>query len=181
MDAAQSEIELREAVAIYDALPDLPPRLNVAENDATYAANNAHTTDRHGPAIPLRGRNTGTITIEGRIYGDPPWRGAENRSFRWISESVMNRTINDHIRDNWDDIRSELALSDRNTYRKTFDAEHLVGEGFYNEGMYRPGHPRVARYVQASEVTITLRLIPGTPPHFFLLTAFPTFTSPAEQ
>ncbi|QTR04541.1 hypothetical protein J7S33_06645, partial [Saccharothrix algeriensis] len=113
----------------------------------------------------------GGRTIEGRIYGDPPWGNPQNWSYRWSDDSTMNRTVNDHIQANWETIRSDLALNGE--YSVTFDAGHRTGEGFYNDGMYGAG-PRSAHYAQTSYATLRMRLIPGDPPSFFVVTAFPS-------
>jgi hypothetical protein len=168
VEAAQNELALRQAVDDYNALGEDPPRLNIGENDAAHVGDGAHTTERHGPDVPLN-RGPGR-TIEGRIYGDPPWGSQENWSYRWSDASTMNRTVNDYIAANWDTIRSDLALNGR--HNSTFDAGHRTGEGFYNEGMYGSG-PRSAHYGQTSYATVRLELIPGNPPTFFVVTAFP--------
>jgi hypothetical protein len=164
---------LRDLMDRYEAFGDLPPRFNIATNDGLYNTSGAHTVERHGPSLPLSRdlSDPTTRTVEGRIHGDPPWTRTENYSYRWTDHSTMNRTINDHIRENWDDIRSELVLNGR--YRRTFDAHHLVGEGYYNEGMYGAG-PISARYSETSRVTITIQTVPGSdPPQPFIVTAFP--------
>ena len=173
VEAAQSELALREATNSYNSLGDEPPRLNIGQNDAAHAADGAHTVERHGPNVPLNRGDAapGDRTIEGRIYGDPPWGRPENWSYRWMDESTMNRTVNDYVRANWDNIRSSLALDGE--FDATFDAGHRTGEGFYNEGMYGAG-PRSAHYGQTSHVTLRLRLIPGDPPQFMVVTAFPS-------
>jgi hypothetical protein len=173
VDAAQSELALREATATYNALGENPPRLNLDQNDTAHSGDGAHTVERHGPDIPLE-RNSvpaGDRTIEGRIYGDPPWGNAQNWSYKWSDASTMNRTVNDYVAANWDTIRSDLALNGEHS--ATFDAGHRTGEGFYNEGMHGTG-PRDAHYTQTSYATVRLRLIPGDPPTFFVVTAFPS-------
>jgi hypothetical protein len=172
-DAAQQELALRQATETYDALGEDPPRLNIAANDATYGSNGAHTNERHGPDVPLRRGDAqpGDRTIEGRIYGDPPWGNSQNWSYRWSDASTMNRTVNDYIRANWDDIRSDLALNGEHS--RTFRAENRTGEGFYNEGMYGAG-PQSAHYAQTNYATVRLRLVPGNPPTFMVVSAFPS-------
>jgi hypothetical protein len=172
-EAAQQELALRQATDTYNDLGDDPPRLNVGENDAAHGSNGAHTVERHGPDVPLRQGDAppGDRTIEGRIYGDPPWGRPENWSYRWSDTSTMNRTVNDYIRANWENIRSDLALNGEHS--ATFDAGHRTGEGFYNEGMHGSG-PRSAHYGQTSYATVRLRLIPGNPPSFMVVTAFPS-------
>jgi len=144
----------------------------VRVNDTQYAGNGAHTIERHGPDVPLSQADApGQRTIEGRIYGDPPWANAENYSYRWLNESTMNRTLNEYIQINWDNIRTDLAFEE--VHKKTFDAGALVGEGFYNINQGGFG-PRKAVYGQTSSVSITIRLVPGNPPSFYIVTAFPS-------
>lgn len=155
--AADAEVEF--AVRVYDALGEQPGKMNVGANDAAHPGV-AHTIDRHGPQVPLRrsGVPAGTRTLEGRIYGDAPWGNPANYSYRWISESTMNRAVNDYVSNNWNAIRSDLALSGR--HQKTFDYHNVVGEGFYNANVGNPG-PRRAVYSRTSHVTITLELPAG--------------------
>jgi hypothetical protein len=75
------EIELNRQRDVLDKLGREPPKVNVARNDAEFGDEGAHTLDRHGPDIPLP-RDPNTKTIEGRIFGDNPWR-RENSSFKW--------------------------------------------------------------------------------------------------
>jgi hypothetical protein len=169
--AAEEEI-LQRWQRTYDALGEQPRRVNVRENDNANRGNGAHTIERHGPEIPLRRTDApaGNRTLEGRIYGDPPWPQRANWSYKWLDESVMNRAVNEHIRANWDLIRQSLAVD--GTYEATFDTGNAVGEGFFNENIARPQPPN-AVYHQTSNVTLTLRLIPGNPPTFFIVRAFP--------
>ena len=154
----------------YDLLGDEPPAFDIAANDAAHHGNGAHTEARHGPDVPLR-RDPTTRTVEGRIYGDPPWGHPENWSYKWTDPSTMNRTVNEHVRQNWEAIRSDLAL--RGRYSGGFDAGHRVGEGYYNAGMYGAGL-RDAQYTATSLVVVRIRLVPGSdPPEPFVITAFP--------
>lgn len=172
---AQGEIEVRRTYRVYEGLGDHAPRINIAANDATYATAGAHTLDRHGPSIPLNrsGAPAGVGTLEGRIYGDAPWGHPENFSYRWSDESTMNRTVNNYIQANWEQIRSDLALDSDGVHRAVFDAGHVVGEGFYNSGQMGTG-PRQAVYGKTSYVSVTIELVRGTPPSFFVVTAFPS-------
>jgi len=45
-------------------------------------------------------------------------------------------------------------------HRGGFDAQHRVGEGYYNSGMYGAG-PRASRHTVTSMVTIRIQLVPG--------------------
>nr|WP_221376465.1 hypothetical protein [Actinoplanes polyasparticus] len=155
----------------YDQLGERPPAFNLARNDEAFDTSGAHTVERHGPDIPMR-RDPNTRTVEGRIYGDPPWPGAENRSFKWTDHTTMNREVNRYVQENWEAIRSDLATV--GTHKGGFDAHHRVGEGYYNKGMYGAG-PRQAEYGATSLITIRIKLVPGSdPPQPFIVTAFPT-------
>ncbi|PRY20563.1 hypothetical protein [Pseudosporangium ferrugineum] len=155
----------------YDRLGDEPPRFTIAGNDRAHGDIGAHTIDRHSPDIPLP-RDPGAKTVEGRIYGDTGWDRPESWSYRWTDPSVMNRTVRDYVRDNWEAIRSDLAMFD--THEGRFDARHRVGEGYYNSGMYGAG-PRAARYAETSFVVVRIKVVPGSdPPQPFIVTAFPS-------
>ena len=68
---------LREA-----GLGDQPPAFDIAANDAAHGSLGAHTEDRHGHNVPLQrdpNPQSGNRTVEGRIYGDPPWPCALGR------------------------------------------------------------------------------------------------------
>ncbi|MEV6494784.1 hypothetical protein AB0M20_40100 [Actinoplanes sp. NPDC051633] len=167
--AHPDDVALAEVMNRYDALGDDPPRFDIASNDAAHPA--AHTGERHGPDVPLQ-RDPSGRTIEGRIYGDPPWDRAENWSYRWTDPSTMNRAVNDYVRRNWEAIRSDLALNGR--HRGSFDAGHQVGEGYYNNGMYGAG-PQASRYATTSFAQVRIQLVPGSnPPVPFVVTAFPS-------
>jgi hypothetical protein len=164
------DVALAEIMGRYDRLGSEPPEFNIAANDAAHSDQGAHTGERHGPAVPLR-RDPATRTVEGRIYGDSPWNEHENWSYRWTDPSTMNRTVNEYVRQNWESIRSDLAL--RGRHRGGFDAGHRVGEGFYNTGMYGSG-PRHAQYATTGLVVIRISLVPGSdPPEPFVVTAYP--------
>jgi hypothetical protein len=170
--AAAAEIALREAVRIYDALGDRPPRVDVRANDAANPGP-AHTIERHGPEIPLEQGDApaGSRTVEGRIYGDPPWAEPANFSYKWMDEATMNEVVNNYLRNNWETVRSDLAMNAR--HEATFNNGQLAGEGFYNSNYGTPNPPN-AVYSQTSIVTITLELIPGSnPPAFRIVRTFP--------
>jgi hypothetical protein len=153
----------------YTKLGDEPPRFNVARNDAAHSR--SHTVERHGPDIPLQ-RDPAEKTIEGRIYGDTGWPASQNGSFKWNDPSTMNRTINDYVRSNWEQIRYELATD--GLHVNVFDADHAIGTGYVNKGMYGAG-PVQSRYAVTSTVRIRIQVVPGTdPPVPFIVTAFPT-------
>ncbi|MEU4215715.1 hypothetical protein [Actinoplanes sp. NPDC026623] len=164
------DAELRVIMDRYDRLGDEPPRFNIAANDAAHRGHGAHTEERHGPGVVMP-RTPSVRTVEGRIYGDPPWDRPENRSYRWSDPSTMSRTINEYVRQNWETIRHDLAFDGR--HRGGFDAGHRVGEGYVNSGMFGAG-PRVSQYAATSLVKIRIQLVPGSdPPVPFVVTAFP--------
>ena len=164
------DARLAEIMRRHELLGDEPPEFNIVANDAAYRDHGAHTDQRHRPSIPLA-RDPSTRTIEGRIYGDDPWDNPENWSYRWTDPSTMNRTVNDHVRQNWDHIRDELAFE--GSYDASFDAGHRVGQGYYNDGMYGVG-PRNSHYSETSFVKIRIRVVPDSdPPAPYILTAFP--------
>jgi hypothetical protein len=164
---------------IYNSLGERPPRVTLEANDAANPA--AHGLERHGPGVPLEraGAVPGTRTVEGRVYGDPPWNqpgegGQQNYSFRWRDDTVMNRAINDYLRAHWEQIRTDLALN--GGHDATFNAGAPVGEGYYNARMFQPGagaNPQ-ATYIATRWVTIVIRIVPGNPPGFYVHTAYPT-------
>jgi len=162
---------LRRAPAIEAALGDHPRRVDIRAEEPAHSAQNAHTVKNHGADIPLRrADNPGGKTIEGRIYGDSPWLGAENASYRWVSDEVMNSVVDSYLRANWADIVADLALNGRHV--NAFDAGQLVGEGFYNTGMHGVG-PRVGKYARTGLVRLVVLLDPGPPVDFFVMTSFP--------
>ncbi|WP_432543070.1 hypothetical protein [Kineococcus sp. SYSU DK002] len=85
--------------------PNRPWTFDIARDEARFPR--AHTTDRHGADIPLRREDAGPggKSIEGRIHGDEPWARRENTSSRWLSDEVMNSTIDGHVRQHWGDRR----------------------------------------------------------------------------
>lgn len=165
------DAETQAAVSRYEQLGDFPARFRLTSDDITYREQGAHTLEKHGPEVPLHRGEDGVRTIEGRIYGDEPWARPESWSYRWTDRTTMQTTINDYVAGNWESIRSNLALDGFHEGR--FDAGHLVGEGFYNRGMYGAG-PREAHYAQTSFVRLRIELVPGSDPaEPFVLTAFP--------
>ena len=170
--AAEAEIELRRAMGVYNSLGDRPPRIDMRANDAAHP-NEAHTFERHGPDIPLHraGAPPGTRTIEGRIFGDPPWPNRQNASYRWVDEATLNRVVNEYFRNNWDTIRSDLATE--GVHERTFDRGSLTGEGFSNANQGTP-NPPVSVEGRTSMVTITIELVPGSnPPVLRIVRTFP--------
>lgn len=161
----------------YQKLGDEPPEFDIAANDAAYGGQGAHSYDRHGPAVPLqRDANPqgGNRTIEGRIYGDAPWPNVQNWSYRWTDPGTMNRTVNAYLRDNWEGIRSDLALDGE--HEGKIVAGNAVGQGYYNPGMYGAG-PRSSTFGVTSMAKVRIKLVPGSdPPIPFIVTTFPSGT-----
>ncbi|WP_203782402.1 hypothetical protein [Paractinoplanes rishiriensis] len=169
------DVRLAQIMRTYDQLGAEPPEFNVAANDDAYRSRGAHTIDRHGYDMPLR-RDPAEKTIEGRIYGDDGWDRPDNWSLRWTDPTTMNREINDYVRQNWEEIRTNLAVD--GSHSGAFNAGHRVGEGFYNDGMFGVG-PRNAHYTAASLVRVSIDLVPGSdPPQPFIVTAFPAGVVP---
>ena len=81
---AQAELG-RRAQAIFDALPEQAPHVEMAANEGV---NGAHVIEKHSPDIPMEraldanGDPTGARTVEGRLFGDPPWGEATRRTSR---------------------------------------------------------------------------------------------------
>ncbi|MFC7275710.1 hypothetical protein ACFQS1_17110 [Paractinoplanes rhizophilus] len=154
----------------YRHLSEEPLKFNVAVNDGAHTAQNAHTGRDHGPQVPLRSI-PGVKTIEGRIYGDSGWPHAANASTKWSDPATMNRTINEYVRANWAQIRSDLAIEGK--HETVFDAGHRIGEGFVNRGMGGSGPPH-AQYVTTSVVRLVIKVVPGSdPPDVYIKTSFP--------
>jgi hypothetical protein len=169
------DVALQQVMDRYHKLGSEPPRFNVANNDALYRGNGAHTIDRHSPDISLP-RDPNAKTLEGRIYGDRGWDRPENWSLHWTDHTTMNREINNYVQQNWKRIRSDLALEGQ--HGGAFNAAHRVGDGYYNNGMYGVG-PRQAQYTAASLVRITIELVDGAdPPQAFIVTAYPAGVLP---
>jgi hypothetical protein len=162
---------------VYHKLGAEPPEIDIAANDADYSGLGAHTEQRHGPTVPLRrdpDPQSGNRTIEGRIYGDPPWPHAQNWSYRWTDPGTMNRTINAYLRDNWEGIRSDLALDGE--HEGKIIAANAVGQGYYNPGMHGTG-PRASTFGVTSMAKVQIKLVPGSdPPIPFIVTTFPSGT-----
>lgn len=181
--AAQNEI-LRRQVAIETALGNTPREVDIAAEDAAGRGPGAHTMRDHSAGVQLRmprdaaGNRlplpTGVKSIEGRIFGDTGWGGAEQNSSRWLSDDIMNRTVNQYLRENWTRIRADLATTGR--HAAAFKAPPgAVGEGFFNPNQGLPGGAanREAFYMKTNLVRIVINLIPGPPPDFYVYTAFP--------
>ena len=171
---AADRVAVAEVMKRYEDLGDEPPEINMARNDDDYHIYRAHTRERHWPSVPLRRGEAppNKPTIEGRIYGDHPWDGPENWSYRWFDHTTMHREINGYIRRNWATIRDDLAIDRRHIV--VMDAKRAVGEGFFNRGMYGTGR-RDAQYHVTGLFRLTIRLVPGSEPaRWFVVTAFPT-------
>ncbi|SBT49341.1 hypothetical protein [Micromonospora auratinigra] len=177
VDAAGAEIEVRRYLDTYEQLGADPPRFDIASNDADHAnvtgRGHPHTNERHGPGVRLdRDPNQTDRTIEGRIYGDPPWNGHANYSYRWDDPSVQNRAINQYVSQHWDDIRHDLAATGEHS--GNFNYGNRVGEGFYNDGAYGAG-PRNAHHHATSHAEVRISIVPGSdPPKPYIVSAFPS-------
>ncbi|UQU63443.1 hypothetical protein COUCH_31195 [Couchioplanes caeruleus] len=83
----------------------------------------------------------------------------------------MNREINRYVVENWATIRSDLAVDE--FHEGTFNADHRVGLGYYNKGMYGAG-PREAEYGETSLVRVRIKVVPDSDPaEPFVVSAFP--------
>ena len=168
VEYAQGEIESRQVIEIYTQLGEKPTKVDMDLNDARNPR--AHTTERHGNAIDAV-RDPNKKTIEGRIHGDAPWTRAENFSYKWKDKATMNRTVNEYIQNNWEQIRSDLALKGR--YEADFNAGKAVGEGYFNSGQGGVG-ARQSVYHQTSNVKITIELVPNSnPAEMYIIRAYP--------
>ncbi|MBL7256211.1 hypothetical protein [Paractinoplanes lichenicola] len=164
---SDDDITLAGFQKIYDDLGDAPPVIDFVRNDDDNP--DAHTVAKHGHQVPLR-REPGVQTIEGRIYKDFGWGNRATQSFRWDSDKVMSDEVNAYIHQNWNAIRSDLAMDGE--HRAEYHAGHRVGEGFFNGGL-DGGGPREAVYMEASRVRIQISVSDSDPPHAFVVTAFP--------
>lgn len=164
-------------------LGEVPREVDVRADDAKFGGQGAHTIINHGSDIPLKmprdaaGNTlptpTGTKSIEGRIFGDTGWNGDANASFKWKSDQVMNQTVNNYLKANWDKIRLDLAVNGRHANNFTAPPG-AVGEGFFNPNQALPGPlPRVANFMESNLVRIVIVFSPGPPADFFIQTTFP--------
>ncbi|MEH1766433.1 hypothetical protein [Nostoc sp.] len=165
----------------YNGLGEEPNHVDMAANDAAHA--DAHTGQRHGSNIPeertldANGQPDGTRTIEGRIYGDPPWNqpgegGRQNFSAKWLTQDILNQTINRYLRNNWEQIRSDLAIEGEHS--NSFDAGKIVGKGYFNRNFGQPGGPVAQGPTVTPMVFIAIKFVPGNPPSFYVITTYPT-------
>jgi hypothetical protein len=158
----------------YGRIGNEPPEFDLIRNDVQYRSRGAHTLERHGPDIPLR-RMAGAKTIEGRIYGDPPWRSKVTRSYQWMDLPTLNYAVNTYVRLHWTEIRIHLAS--RHRHDGVEDADRLVGRGYESTGMPGTG-PGRARYRDISQFKVCIRLTPNTDTAVpFILSAFPWSSS----
>ncbi|MBN8468982.1 annexin [Corallococcus exiguus] len=176
-ERAQTEILRRGVIReqqLAEAFPN-GPTLNVAANDAAHgSAHNAHTIDRHGASVPtnIADAPPGARTIESRVIDGAGWGSVENNSFQWSSDATMDSTINKYVADNWDTIKTDLALyghSDHLNIPVTPGTN--VGNGF--TAAVDSAGTRTAVPANAGSYNVRLRLIDGTPPQVMVLTAFP--------
>ena len=174
---AKDEIETRDKLTLIDSLGETPRRINVAENDLNYAPyENAHTEERHAANVALQQTDApiGTRTVEGRLFGDQPWgaRQQTNFSYKWLDDSTMNRTINEYMQKNWNQIREDLVFNDKHRHEAVFDAGKSIGEGFYNRNQMGMGAVEPV-YHRTSKVKIIITLDQIEPPSPIIVTAYP--------
>jgi len=114
-------------------------------------------------------RRREAATIEGRIFGEPPWNRRVNYSYRWQSNDELNDVVNDAIRARWADIKLHLAFN--GIFEETFDAGRNVGQGFVNANAESGGPPR-SLLTPTNHVRLILAFAP--PPHgFHIVVAMP--------
>jgi len=181
--AAQAELQRRTQNYIHGTLPATAPGVFISKNDVDFALNGAHTLDHHSPTIPLyralnaAGQPNGTKTIEGRLFGDPPWPRRENTSTRWDSEDVINTTLHTYLDTHWKTVSRDLATSRLHEHSAVFDAGHRVGQGLANNNAGHPGAAAMPPSVSHPEVTslvrVTIRLVPHRQGQLFIVTSFP--------
>ena len=174
---SKREIEIRGKLAMIESLGETPRRLNVSENDLNYAPfENAHTEERHAASVALWQTNApaGTRTVEGRLFGDQPWgtRQQTNFSYKWLDDSTMNRTINEYMQKNWNQIREDLVFNDKHRHEAVFDAGKSIGEGFYNKNQMGMGSVDPV-YHQTSKVKIVITLDQIEPLTPIIVTSYP--------
>lgn len=168
VDTAETEL-LKRVPGIIEKLGEVPRKVNLINEDPINHGINAHTIDRHGTSIPLR-RDPNIKTIEGRLFGDTGWHKAEPNSLKWKSDSAMNNAVNSYIENNWAKIKEDLAFNGRHT--GAFDMKQSIGEGFINT---TPGNTvPSSTYVQTSYGKIIIKLKPGNPPDFGVITTYPS-------
>jgi hypothetical protein len=121
VQAAAKESQYRQVNAL---LSKTAPKINIAENDADFGSNGAHTVDRHG-------WNMSFSDLKDRVLGIGRWTQPQSFSYKWISESIANRVIRQHITDNWTKIRESIAKDLK--YDATWDSGSKSGVGFYDK------------------------------------------------
>ena len=110
--------------------------------------------------------------MEDRVMGTGRWAGRPLASyaFKWLSDDLANRVIQQHIEQNWEAVR--LSLSRTGRYEALFDVGKMVGEGYYNGSSYTSA-ARKAVKGETSWVQIRLEVddASGKP---VVITAYPT-------
>ena len=114
-------------------------------------------------------RRREAATIEGRIFGEPPWNRRVNYSYRWQSNDELNDVVNEAIRARWADIKLHLAFN--GIFEETFDAGRTVGQGFVNANAEAGGPPRSLR-TPTNHVRLILAFAPP-PDGFHIVVAMP--------
>lgn len=168
ISAAETEI-LRRAPSIREGLGEAPRKIDIIKEDPINQVSKAHTLERHSANIPLK-RDPNIKTIEGRIYGDIGWSKAENSSFKWKSDSIMNKTVNEYVQQNWEQIKYDLAINGKHS--ANFNVNKAIGEGFFNPNQGTTG-ARTSAFTETSLVRITIKLKSDSPADFVVITTFP--------
>ena len=114
-------------------------------------------------------RKRESATIEGRIFGEPPWSRRVNYSYRWQSNDELNDVVNDAIRARWADVKLHLAFN--GIFEETFDAGRTVGQGFVNANADSGGPPR-SLLTPTNHVRLILAVAPP-PAGFHIVVAMP--------
>jgi hypothetical protein len=92
-------------------------------------------------------------------------------SLKWLDKANLNRVVNEYLRVNWEQIRSDLALNKPlQGHINTQNTTSAIGEGFKNSGT--ASVPK-SSYVKTSLWTIVIRLVPGDSSRIKVITGFP--------
>jgi hypothetical protein len=110
----------------------------------------------------------GQRTIEGRVFGDPPWPNAQKYFLKWLSDGIMDRAVRWAFENNWDRVRAALARGD--DFTENFNYSQAVGEGFYNA---RTSTAPRAVYMKTSLFRLTIVPDATAPGGFKVITTFP--------
>jgi hypothetical protein len=169
VQAAKTEIDARTYNQAYAKYGETPPKkFRITDNDGR--GGGAHTLERHGADMPLKRTDApaGQRTVEGRIFGDPPWPNRQNFSLKWLSDSIMDRAVRWALENHWNQIRAALAKGE--DFAENFNYPQAVGEGFYNAGTNTA--PR-AVYMKTSLFRLTIVTDSSAPRGIKVITTFP--------